>query len=171
MASTARTGKQVLVLVGWATSSRKKDLNNWSSWKSSFLSVFLCHNKELPSPYGPQIHLPHLSLGTVNPDLCIPSIPSLHSHPSPLSPYGKLQGPRRDHRRATRRQDPRNCQTQGGLSVREDQSLCKPLRHSTPPTGTLCLQPFCLAWKGDVGEKKKEGKGGVEGKKHLCEMM
>ncbi len=119
----------------------KKERNNWSSWNCQrrFLRVFLCHNKAHTPPS------PHLSLGTVNPDLSIPSIPPLHSHPSPLSPYGKLQGPLRDHHSATRRRDPRNCQTQGGLSVREDQSLCKPLRHSTPPAGTLCLQPFCLA--------------------------
>lgn len=107
---------------------------------------------------------------SVNPDLCIPSF---HSHPPLHIPLcRRLQEPRRDHRSATRQQGLRNCQTQGGLSVREDQSLCKPLRHSTlhntSPrlTGTLCLQPFCLVEKVMwVKRRKTDGGVGVEGGK------
>lgn len=108
--------------------------------------------------------------------------------PHPFFPlHRRLQEPCRDHRSATRQQGLRNCQTQGGLSVREDQSLCKPLRHSnqTPPplhntsprlTGTLCLQLFCLVekvmWvkrrKTDGGGEVEGGKGKKEKKKHLC---
>lgn len=81
------------------------------------------------------------------------------THP-PLSPHGELQRPSGDHQSADRQQDPRSCQTQGWLSVTEDHGLCKPLRHSTIHAGTLCLHPFCLAWKGDVVKKKKGGMGG-----------
>lgn len=92
------------------------------------------------------------------------------THP-PYPPMGNCKKkPCRDHHSATRQLDPRSCQTQGGLSVREDQRLCKPLRHSTLPAGSLCLQPFCVAWKGDVGEKKKKKKkrGVWNGEKNIC---
>lgn len=149
MASTPREAKQALLLVGLR--NVLKGQNNWSSWNYKRYTFYKV-NQEFSSVTANILFflllLSHLGPSPTSADNLDPSIPSirlLQCHPSPLSPYGKLQGPRRDHHSAARRRDARSCQTQGGLSVREDQSPCKPLRHSTPPAGTLCLQPFCLA--------------------------
>lgn len=133
-----------------------------------FQELSSCHKKEFPSSYSPHTPFPHLSLGTVPPDLCIPSIPPLHSLPSPLPPYGKLQGPHRDHRSATRRQDPRNCQTQGGLSVRKDQSLCKPLRHSTPPPLAPCVYNRFVWLEKVMWVKRRKKERGEWKEKNIC---
>lgn len=132
MVSTPQESKQVLVLAGWATSAGKIKQDIWSRGRGlSFVKAKPFHSLAALTSPAP----------TSTKGLSTQTWASLlYSHPSPhppLSPNGKLKKLCRDHHSATRQLDPRSRQVQEGLSVTEDQRLCKPLRHSTLPAGSL----------------------------------